>query len=437
MTRYEYDPLGNLTQVIDPRGGVTRYVYDRQQRLIEQLQPDPASGLPAVSTKFSYDAAGQLLSVTDPLGRKTQYGYDAFGRVIRELGPAPAAGQSAPLRSFGYDAAGNLRIAVDALRNGTEYRYDQRDRLLAVVEADPDGAGGPLPAPTTRFSYDAVGQRLSSVDPLGRSTGYTYDRLGRTTAVTLPDPDGAGPQLAPQTVSAYDAYGDLTASRQRLQQAGGAVTELVTQYAYDRLGRVVRTTDPNQAVTSFAYDLAGNRTQITDPVGNDTTFVYDSLNRVVQERNELGDSRLFRYDAAGNLIPRTDRNGRAVDYQYDYLNRRTSETWSGSSYVAAYTYDLAGQLLQATDPAATYNYTYDKLGRATTITPSVSWSKTRGAMRSGWARPPSAGPGLMRLCAVSAWRSWRVTTIWDSAAKPISPVSSGTSVPILTAAPSG
>ena len=77
------------------------------------------------------------------------------------------------------------------------------------------------------------------------------------------------------------------------------------------------------------------------------------------------------------------------------------------------------------------------LGFATTITPSVSWSKTRGAMTSGWARPASAGPGLIRLRAVSVSRSWRVTTIWDSAAKPISPVSSATSVPVRTAAPSG
>ena len=321
VTSYEYDPLGNLTKVTDPRGGVTAYVYDRQQRLIEQRQPDPASGLPAVSTKYAYDAAGQLLSVTDPLDRTTQYGYDAFGRVIRELGPAPAAGQAPPLRSFGYDAADNLRIVVDALRNWTEYRYDQRDRLLAVVEADPDGAGGPLPAPTSSFTYDAAGQLLSSVDPLSRTTRYDYDRLGRTIAVTLPDPDGAGAQLAPQTVSAYDAYGDLIDSRQRLQQPDGTVTGLVTQYAYDRLRRVVWTTDPNQAVTQFAYDLAGNRTQITDPVGNDTTFVYDGLDQVIQEQNELGYSRLYHYDAAGNLIQSTDRNGRTIAYQYDYLNR--------------------------------------------------------------------------------------------------------------------
>jgi len=123
-----------------------------------------------VSIKYAYDAAGQLLSVTDPLGRTTQYTYDAFGRVVREKGPASSVGQPGPLRSFAYDAAGNLRIVVDALRNWTEYRYDQRDRLLAVLEADPDGPGAPLLPPTTTFTYDAAGQLLSTIDPLSRTT---------------------------------------------------------------------------------------------------------------------------------------------------------------------------------------------------------------------------------------------------------------------------
>ena len=161
----------------------------------------------------------------------------------------------------------------------------------------------------------------------------TYDRLGRTTVVTLPDPGGAGSQLAAQTVSEYDAYGDSIKTKERLQQAGGGVTELVTQYAFDRLGRVVSTTDPRNAVTGFGYDKLGNRTRVTDPLNNDTTFTYDNLNRLKQEQNELGYSRTYAYDAVNNLTSRTDRNGRTVSYGYDYLDRRTSETF-GSSYTA-------------------------------------------------------------------------------------------------------
>lgn len=56
---------------------------------------------------------------------------------------------------------------------------------------------------------------------------------------------------------------------------------------------------------------------------------------------------------------------------YHHLDRRTGESWSGSSYVASYT-DLADQLTQASDGVATYAYGHDGLGRATTITSTLA-----------------------------------------------------------------
>jgi RHS repeat-associated protein len=376
-TVYAYDPLGDLTQITDAKGRATKFTYDRRQRVLEEKRPHPTTAVPSVTTAYAYDAAGQLLSVTDPLGRTTTYGYDAFGRLVREQGPAPTAGAAAPVVNYAYDGAGNLRGTVDARRNFSELRYDERDRLIVQLGADPDGPGGPLTAPGASFFYDAASQLQWAVDPLSRTTGYQYDRLGRTTVVTLPDPDGAGSQLAAQTVSEYDAYGDLIKTKERLQQAGGGVTELLTQYAFDRLGRVVSTTDPRNAVTGFGYDKVGNRTRVTDPLNNDTLFTYDNLNRLKQEQNELGYTRTYAYDAVNNLTSRTDRNGRTVSYGYDHLDRRTSETF-GSSYTATYRYDLADQLTQASDGMATYGYGYDTLGRATTVTNTLGGTGVPG-----------------------------------------------------------
>ncbi len=103
-------------------------------------------------------------------------------------------------------------------------------------------------------------------------------------------------------------------TKQRLQQPGGGTTELVTQYAYDRLGRLVSTTDPRNAVTQFQYDKAGNRTRIVDPVNNATTYTYDRLNRLTQEQNALGLSRTYQLRRPGaghddHQYPR--RHGRA------------------------------------------------------------------------------------------------------------------------------
>ena len=70
-------------------------------------------------------------------------------------------------------------------------------------------------------------------------------------------------------------------------------------------------------------------------------------------------------------------------------------------------------------------------GRATTMSPSVSWSKIRGAMKSGRSPGRASGPGLILLWAVSEERSWRLITSCASAVNPISPTSNGTSVPSL------
>ncbi|WP_353328876.1 hypothetical protein, partial [Chitiniphilus shinanonensis] len=60
-----YDAQGQLSQTIDPEGGVREYVYNRAGQLIRSTDP-----LGQITT-YQHDAAGHLLSVTDPLGRVT------------------------------------------------------------------------------------------------------------------------------------------------------------------------------------------------------------------------------------------------------------------------------------------------------------------------------------------------------------------------------
>jgi len=114
---------------------------------------------------------------------------------------------------------------------------------------------------------------------------------------------------------------------------------------------------------------------LTDPVNNTTSWGYDHRGRVTQETNALNASRTFSYDVSGNLVSKTDRNNRVMEYTYDYLNRRTSELWKdGQSTVRTFTftYNRVGELLTAVDSAASYAYTYDGVGRATSIAASIT-----------------------------------------------------------------
>lgn len=89
---------------------------------------------------------------------------------------------------------------------------------------------------------------------------------------------------------------------------------------------------------------------------------------------ELNKTRTFKYDAVSNLIERVDRLGRKTVWEYDSRYRATNEKWyDGVTLVRtlSFTYDAAGQLLTASDPAAGYGFEYDGLGRVTSETQSL------------------------------------------------------------------
>ncbi|WP_164102594.1 RHS repeat-associated core domain-containing protein [Candidatus Laterigemmans baculatus] len=390
---YSYDAAGRLTQVTDELGNVTLYEFDNLGRRLSIVEPDPDGAGPDLSpvTTHTYDAAGQLLSTTGPLGGTTDYTYDAMGRLLSETLPDPdgTGPLASPVTSYAYDGSGRLASVVDAETQTvsyeydatgqiesvtdptgvTQYSYDALGRTTLVVSPDPDGSG-PLASPTVTYDYDAAGD-LVAVSTDDGVTSYEYDNLGRVVKITQPDPDadyGAtqgisgqnGPLVSSWIVYTYDAQGQVIAETNRLGHTTG--------YTYDNLGRLVKKTDAEQGETSFTYDAVGNRLTLTDPVLNTTTWTYDSLNRVISETNELNDTRSFKYDSASNLIEKTDRNGRVTVYEYDNLHRRTAEKWMDGVAVIrtlSYTYDAASQLTSATDPAATYTFTYDALGRNT------------------------------------------------------------------------
>ena len=360
-----YDILGNVLSETDPLANVTSYEYDNLSRLTKLTEADPDDAGPLVSpvTTYTYNAASQITSVDDPLNRTTSFEYDNLGQRTKITLPDPDGGgpDSAPVYTSAYDAMGNVVKQTDALGNETQFEFDALYRMTKLTEADPDGAG-PLASPVTTWQFDAASQLTSTTDGENRTTSFEYDELGRQTKTTLPDPDGAGPQTGAIHTTAYDAVGNVISETDPLNQT--------TQFAHDNLHRATSLTDANNAVTTLEFDLVGNRTKLTDAEGNSTTFQFDGLDRLTSETNALNDVRSYAYDAVGNAITRTDRNGRVSEFDYDNLHRPTEERWKNGATVVetiSFTFDAASQLTSASDSNSSYSYTFDDLGRVTTI----------------------------------------------------------------------
>lgn len=153
------------------------------------------------------------------------------------------------------------------------------------------------------------------------------------------------PAFADGALLQYDPAGNIT------QRTGPSGT---TTYGYDAVNRLNSEAGPAKT-QSVTYDANGNR--LTDGAGNIT--YSPSSNRIA---TRLGAN--VSYDAAGHMT--SDGSGKTYGYnQAGQLN----QVWQGSTLLASYGYDYAGQrVLKVTTAAApqgaqTVLYHYDQFGK--------------------------------------------------------------------------
>ncbi|MFI0539753.1 RHS repeat-associated core domain-containing protein [Streptomyces sp. WSLK1-3] len=426
-----YDPAGRLATTTDAMGATTAYTYydddlaatttarqvtqsdgTRHDVILEASTYDPAGNLTRQVTSggrttetFTVDALGRTTtSVLDPggLDRTSTFTYDADDRVKQQT--QTITGDKKLITSAAYDPAGNVTQqtvtdgtsthittstyddrglplttvsprgnapGADAATYTTVYRYDALGRLVQetapTVQTEENGAAATTSKPTTLTGYNTFGEAIDAKDPRGKVTRSEVDRLGRTTAVTLPDytPPGSTTALTATTRTTYTPLG--------LPQTVTDPLGRVTSFGYDQFGQIINKTDPAAdalaaalapdtdltpesfasagagAVTAYTWTPTGLQLSVTDPIGARTEATYDELGR------QLTATTLERYPTTANLTSR---------YTWDDAsNQIASTTPSGITTSAAY--NPAGETSTITDPAGTTRFDYDGLGRQT------------------------------------------------------------------------
>ena len=154
----------------------------------------------------------------------------------------------------------------------------------------------------------------------------------------------------------------------------------VSNTAYDAFGRPVQVANADGTTTSTIYDAAGRQRFAFDELGHKTELAYDRFGRL--ERTIAPDPdgpfgtaqspyTRYEYDAAGTVINQWDFFGKNdttnVEYAdrilYDARNRLVTTIRKDNTRLAN-GYDVAGQLVAATDPLGNSTYTiYDDRGR--------------------------------------------------------------------------
>jgi len=105
--------------------------FGRMRREVADYGPEGAHL--NLTTKFEYDLLGRLVEVTNPKGQVTTYTYDAFGRVKMKTHPDLGG------ISYAYDDLGNVRFsqnAAQAEKGLLSYtQYDDLNRVTLIGEA--------------------------------------------------------------------------------------------------------------------------------------------------------------------------------------------------------------------------------------------------------------------------------------------------------------
>jgi RHS repeat-associated protein len=296
--RDTYDAASNRTSLTAPDGSTNSYNYDTLNRLTTLT--NSLTG----QFGFGYDALSRRTQLTRPNGVNTNYNYDSVSHLLSVLHQAGSTTLDGA--SYGYDFAGNRTSKTNYLNGITSnYGYDAIYELLQVTQ------GG---STTESYSYDAVGNRLSSS---GVPT-YSYNSSNELTS------NSSGSYT-------YDANGNT------LSDASGR------QYTWDFENRLVQAVVPGTGTTTFKYDPFGRRIQKSGPLGV-TNYLYDGIN-AVEEVDSAGNV-LARYaQGLGFDQPLSEfRGGTTSYYQQDGLNSVTSLTSPAGALANSYTFDSFGKL---------------------------------------------------------------------------------------------
>lgn len=218
---------------------------------------------------------------------------------------------------------------------------------------------------TQGFEYDANGRQVVQRDPLGRQTRFRRDSLGRITKTTAPNNSTRD--------VAYDAIGRITS---QTDEEGRVVNweygnhlktrqdpdgKATTVYL-DFRGNPIRAVDANGLVSSAEYDPAGRLTTLKDPRGAETHRVYDQTGKLTEVLDPLSQRTRFHYDEAGRLREIVNAAGEVTAYRYS--GEEVAEVTDGNGHVSTMYYDPTRRVAVRTLPSGTSEeFRYDVTGR--------------------------------------------------------------------------
>lgn len=466
---YKWDGLGRMRESTDAAGSRTQWSYDPYHRVHEQILPDgskvtksyagyltgnhvsalhvhPTSGRsPHVAGTQIFDGLGRLKesvsggrttgfayaqphsplpqTVTLPSGDALEYSYIAeLGNAMKSVADKRSAGGSAMAQSYEYDAATRQLMKATEGNYHIDFGYTPAGAILSQKFTYTNGPGGtatdketaevasPLPVPMSSYNWTFSGLAESHTDVMNSKRSYTYDKLGRVTAIDDPvltvtlSYDGLGRLLthlvttketSPRTLTTTMGYDDFSREKMRTISDGTGKDLSVTQSWHKNGLIATRKTHKGTQVLSdeafvydkrnrlVAYQVSGTKLPAA-PYGNLTlshqTYEFDVLNNltkvVTTHADNSVDTATFNYSQQDPTqlvaVHHTHQMyPKKIDLKYDAQGRLIVDE-AGRSL----SYDAAGRLASVKDSHVSGTYEYNALNQLVrqTLNDGESWA---------------------------------------------------------------
>ncbi|MFQ9876718.1 hypothetical protein [Waltera sp.] len=182
-----YDLKDRATHRTNPAGGVTRYLYDWNDRLRKEISPygyEPEND-DGVGAAYTYDSRGNRIRTTnalgevvqelsynlrnqpviqkDTFGNRTELSYELDGKIkdVRRSG-----NHQRTLQQYEYNARGQITGVVDGNQNPISYDVDSWGRITGIGFVDGVKEG---------YEYTPAGQVSRTIDGNGNAVQYRYN----------------------------------------------------------------------------------------------------------------------------------------------------------------------------------------------------------------------------------------------------------------------
>lgn len=403
---------GQVFQVQDELGVLTRYIYDEKGLLIETITGER-------NFKTKYNEKGWVIEQTDTLGKTIKFEYDERGRKIKDKFYTHEIKYSfksndfltsmelpeGRIHSFTYNSQ-NLQESYQPPSESNEdnkvtYLYNQHNILTEVRY----GAEAKI-----KFEYDCSA-RLQSVLKGNRKTSLFYDsNSGNLNKITSADGietnykyDGSTPlsiewlgnvngkiefsynpdfSLASFSICGLQPINVKYDSSLRISNIGNiglqyfpnshliketALNSIKESFEYDKYGGLSSSTYKNdeQELIRFSYlrDISGRITQINEILNGKekiNNFEYDDFGRITKWTLNKKERLSYSFDENGNRL------------LYRNQGNETFATYNKTDQILQFggikcKYNVRGDLIERTDGNGITKYQYDNTGNILSI----------------------------------------------------------------------